>query len=371
MPKKFFLIACEPSGDQHSAHLIEELKKKDPGAEFRGLGGPKMAAAGLHLLEDMTQISALGLGDVIRKYFVFREIFYRALADVFKFQPDALILIDSPAFNLRFAKKIKKRFPIIYYVSPQIWAWGGRRIHTIRRTVSKMLVILPFEKKIYDDAGVPCDFIGHPLLDEIVLSPNSLPDQNKIKIGLLPGSRESEVRRIFPRLIETALLLEKEIPNVTFYLAASPNVPESVYQEILSRFPTFHPQRSNLRMHDLLHSVDFAWITSGTATLEATVIGTPFFLVYVASWTTYELGRRLVRVKYLGMVNLLADKPVVPEFIQHDLIPTNLATQTAAFLKNPNAIATMKEEFRKVKQMLGEKGASRRAAESIFNFLTC
>ena len=146
--KKIFVIACEPSADAHGAHLIEELKKLAPGIELTGLGGPKMAAAGVHLLEDMTKISALGFGDVVRLYFTYLKIFNRALAEVDKIGPDALIVIDSPAFNLRFAKKIKKRFPVIYYIAPQIWAWGGRRIHTIKKTISKMLVILPFEKEI-------------------------------------------------------------------------------------------------------------------------------------------------------------------------------------------------------------------------------
>ena len=202
---KIFIIACEASGDQHGADLIRSLKKLDPTLEFEGLGGLEMQKAGAFLLEDMTQISVLGLGDVLRKYFRFRKIFYRALKEVKTTKPDLLILIDSPAFNLRFAKKISRKIPVIYYISPQIWAWGWRRIHTIRKVVDHMIVILPFEEEIYRNEKIPCTFVGHPLLDQ-VKSSKSRPELRsefglnpaEKMIALLPGSREPEVRRILP-----------------------------------------------------------------------------------------------------------------------------------------------------------------------------
>ncbi len=167
MTKKIFIIACEPSADAHGAALVREMRAQDSDLLFQGLGGPKMATEGVELLHDMTTLSALGLGDVLRLYFRYRAIFYKALAQVDQYKPDAILVIDSPAFNLRFAKKIKKRFPLIYYIAPQIWAWGMRRMGVIKKTVSKMLTILPFEKTLYDKAGVPCEFVGHPLLDHL------------------------------------------------------------------------------------------------------------------------------------------------------------------------------------------------------------
>ena len=374
--KKIFIIACEPSGDSHGAHLVEALKKIAPGIEFTGLGGPQMAQAGVRLLEDMTKISALGLGDVLRLYFTYRKIFYRALGEVEKIKPDALILIDSPAFNLRFAKKIKKRFPVIYYISPQIWAWGGRRIHTIKKTISKMLVILPFEKEMYDKAGVPCEFVGHPLLDSMEVGA----DRSRLRaglgiqaheraIGILPGSREKEVKRILPLMLESAMALKKKMPETVFFLTPSPNVSRNVYDGIVRKFSGFEVRYSEKFMHDTVAAMDFAFVTSGTATLETALLGTPFFLFYKASWTTYVLGRQLIRVPFLGLVNLLAGKRVVPEFIQTDIHPETIAHEAEVLLKNTELYEGMRHEFQHVREILGSSGASLRAAKAVLNTL--
>ena len=372
--KKIFIIACEPSGDSHGAHLVEELKKITPSIEFTGLGGPKMAAAGVRLLEDMTLISALGLGDVLRLYFTYLKIFNRALAEVETLKPDALILIDSPAFNLRFAKKIKKRFPVFYYIAPQIWAWGGRRIHTIKKTVSKMLVILPFEKEIYDKAGVPCEFVGHPLLDSIEVKTDrkTLREGFGIKpgeraVGILPGSREKEVKRILPLMLESARLLKQKMPETVFVLSRSPNVGSQFYEKAPQEFSTLDIRISEKSMQETVSALDFAFVTSGTATLETALLGTPFFLFYKASWTTYVLGKRLIRVSFLGLVNLLAGKRVVPEFIQKDIHPETVAHEAEILLKNAELYEGMKREFQNVKKALGSAGASRRAALAILN----
>lgn len=372
--KKIFIIACEPSGDSHGAHLVEELKNLAPGIEFTGLGGPKMAAAGVRLLEDMTRISALGLGDVLRLYFTYLKIFNHALAEVETLKPDALILIDSPAFNLRFAKKIKKRFPVFYYIAPQIWAWGGRRIHTIQKTVSKMLVILPFEKAIYDKAGVPCEFVGHPLLDSMDVQTDrpALRGELKIKpgeraVGILPGSREKEVKRILPLMLESARLLKKKMPETVFFLSCSPNVSRTLYEKVLQQFTALNVRISEKPMREIVSALDFAFVTSGTATLETALLGIPFFLFYKASWTTYVLGKRLIRVSFLGLVNLLAGKRVVPEFIQNDIHPETVAHEAEVLLKNPALYEEMKKEFQKVRSLLGTSGASLRAAQAVWH----
>ncbi|OGW80317.1 MAG: lipid-A-disaccharide synthase [Omnitrophica bacterium GWA2_52_8] len=371
-PPKIFIIACEPSGDTHGAHLVEALKQTSPEIEFFGLGGPKMQNAGVTLLEDMTRFSALGLGDVLRQYFRYREVFYRALARLKAFAPDTVILIDSPGFNLRFAKKLKKRYRVVYYISPQIWAWGGRRIKTIKNTVHKMLVILPFEVGVYQSAGIPCEFVGHPLLDEISVS---VPregmrrewkiDAETKAIGLLPGSRESEVCRILPAMMETALELLKKGGCFKFFVTRSSNVAREVYQEIFARYPTLNPVLTETRFHDHLAAFDFALIASGTTTLEAAILSTPFFLLYKASWTTYVIGRRLIRVSYLGLVNLLAKKSVVPEFIQGGMKPALIAGEAMRLLNDPARYEAMKTQFAEIKKLLGNQGAGKRAADAI------
>jgi lipid-A-disaccharide synthase len=378
MPKKIFLIACEPSGDLHGAYLVSELKKLQPSFEFLGLGGSKMKAAGVTLLEDMTTLSALGLGDVIRQYFRYRRIFYAALKKLADWRPHALIVIDSPAFNLRFVKKVRKfngSLPIFYYISPQIWAWGGRRIHTIKKTISKMLCILPFEISLYQKAGIPCEFVGHPLLD--LVKPSASRDELRRKseitpgqkaIGLLPGSRSSEVRRILPVMLETASYLHEEMPQAIFFLAESPNVGKTTYDEILNRAKVGIRRFEN-DFYDRLSAMDFALVASGTATLETALVGTPFFLLYKTGWSTYFLGKRLIRVPFLGIVNLLAGEKIVPEFIQEGCHPLTIAHEAKILLENRDFYDEMKREFLAVREKLGAEGASTRAAKAVVESL--
>lgn len=372
--RKIFIIACEASGDHHAAHLAAELKKQHPGVILQGIGGPHMAKAGVEILTDMTAMSALGLGDVLRQYFKYRKIFYDTLAAVDRFKPDALVMLDSPAFNLRFAKKIKKRYPVFYYISPQLWAWGGQRIHVVKKHVTKMLVILPFEKGMYEKAGIPVEFVGHPLLDQP--APSSSRDglrsrfeiqPDEIAIGVLPGSRKREVERILPGMLDAAAIIKEKIPNAVFFMVQSPNVPAELYDSILKSRPAVSVRR--LLNHeglyrDVVTAMDFAFIASGTATLEAGLLGTPFFLLYRASWTTYVVGKQLVKVPFLGLVNLLAGKAVVPEFIQ-DLNAPMMAQGAISLLQNPQAMDAMKNEFAAVRKMLGGPGASARAAKII------
>ena len=368
---KIFIIACEASGDKHGADLVSSLHKIDPTVRFEGLGGPEMKRAGVQLLEEMTRFSVLGLGDVLRKYFLFRKIFYRALDHVRNWEPDLLILIDSPAFNLRFAKKIRGQFPVYYYISPQIWAWGWRRIHTIRRTVDHMIAILPFEEEMYRKENVPCTFVGHPLLDRV--KPTKARDElrREFEIGpseavaLLPGSREPEVRRILPIMLKTAELLQKEMPRLKFFLTEAPHVPNSLYERILAEFPQVRPVRLRERIYDIVHAVDFALVASGTATLETALLGTPYFLLYKASASTFFFGRRLVRLPYIGLVNVLAGRRVVPEFIQHLARPERIAEETKKLLSGHVFREKLLGEIREVCQRLGRPGASERAARLI------
>ena len=375
MTKKIFLVACEASGDLHGAHLISEIQKLAPDTVFCGVGGAKMQAAGMRIFHDMTKISALGLGDVLRNYPKYLKIFNETLGNIRHEKPDAVVLIDSPAFNLRLAKKISAVAPVFYYISPQLWAWGKRRIHIVKKHIREMLVILPFEKDFYEKEGVAVKFVGHPLLDAIPELPEAALLRTRIgiapeqkAIGLFSGSREKEVKRILPVMLRAASYLRKDFPNAVFFISKSPNVRPEVYDELLQGLP-FKVECPSVPFYELVKAMDFAYVASGTATLETALIGTPFFLLYKASWSTYLLGKYLIKVPYLGLANLLAETRVVPEFIQQDAHPETLAHEARIFLQSPELQQQMREEFRQVKEKLGEKGASGRAAKEICNFL--
>jgi lipid-A-disaccharide synthase len=376
--EKIFFIACEASADLHTAELIREIKRNNPSLQCRGLGGPKMAEAGLELIEDMTKFSALGFGDVVRQYWTYRRIFYRTLEEVTQWRPDALILVDSPAFNLRFAQKIRSRMrnlDILYYICPQIWAWGRRRIQTVRENISKMFSIFPFEVDFYKSEGVNCEFVGHPLIDQTHISTNldelkkkwGLSDKAKA-VALLPGSRESEVKRIFPVMLESARLLHRDLPDTVFFYAPSPNVETSLYHEMIRNVP-FPVSPFEGSFHDNLSCMDFALVTSGTATLQAALAKTPFFLLYKTAWSTYLLGRQLIKVPYLGIVNILANKQVVPEFIQWGANPETIASEAKTFLTHENLYRGMKQELSQIREMLGKTGISQRTAQTMLDFI--
>lgn len=375
MAKKIFIVACEASGDMHGARLISEILKKDSSVEFCGLGGDKMRQTGMHIFHDLTKFSALGFSDVVKNYFKYLKIFKSAVQLIRDEKPDAVIVIDSPAFNLRLAKKIKNTFPVIYYISPQLWAWGKRRIHIVKKYVRQMLVILPFEKDFYEKENISAEFVGHPLLDSIP----DLPSQETLKknlglqdgqkaIGLFSGSREKEVRRILPVMLKTAELLQKDFPNATFFVSRSHNVKNAAYDEIL-KTTSVKTMSTQTSFYELVRAMDFALVTSGTATLETALIGTPFFLLYKTGWSTYFLGKHLIKVVYLGLVNLLSKTRVVPEFIQNDARPETIAHEAKVFLQSQELQNKMRREFKEVREKLGEKGASLRAAEKVLEFL--
>ncbi len=378
--KKIFFIACESSGDHHGAELLCALGRRRTDIEYRGLGGPRLAQTGMRLEEDMTRLSSLGLGDVLRKYLTYRKIFYRALGIVKEWKPDILILIDSPAFNLRFAQKVRQAFPkltMIYYISPQLWAWGGRRIHTIRRTITEMLVILPFEKDLYEKAGIACQFVGHPLLDKIPAQTGALKEGQRIRlgfesdaivVGLLPGSREAEVRRILPIMRGAAELLSRSFSKIHFLVAKAPGIQKNLYETLLGGTAlSWRFFESDFYGH--VSGMDFALVASGTATLETALLGTPFFLIYKASNSTYWAGRFLVKVRYLGLVNLLLGKTAVPEFIQYEAVPEKIARDAENLLKSPEKQKAMKEDFKRVREILGSPGASECAARAVISHL--
>jgi len=373
--KRIFLIAGEQSGDLHGALLVKALKKENPGLSFYGLGGKAMENAGVKILYDLPSIAALGLGDVLRQYFRFRKVFYEALRNIFsEIKPDLIILIDYPGFNIRFAKKVRKRIPVVYYISPQVWAWGKRRIGTIAKFVNKMLVFLPFEPDVYRGSGLDCEFIGHPLIDLVkaTRSPKELRAaweiEGKKVIALLPGSRIHEVQRILPVMLKSARLISEALPDAVFLLAESRALAPGIYDEILKEAP-LAPKRLRDDSYNILSVCDFALVTSGTATLETTISLRPFVILYKAEALTYFLGKNLVRLPYIGLTNVIAGRKIVQEFIQHEARPEAIAKTAIRYLTDMELRDNLMRELEKVRQSLGKPGAVERAARTILNFL--
>jgi lipid-A-disaccharide synthase len=370
------IVAGEASGDTHGSALMLSLRGEDPGIRFTGKGGPKMAAvaaeSGGTLDNWIAEAGVLGLWDVLRHYGYFKRKFEALLDELAAHPPEVVILVDYPGFNVRLAKAIRKRkIPtrVIYYISPQVWAWNRRRIPEMARALDLMICIFPFEKAIYETSGLPTVFAGHPMAEE--LRPIPPADRDETLFGLFPGSREREVRRIFPAMAGAAALIRKSRPEIRLEAAAAtPAHAEIIRAMALEAGVEITVTTGAAR--DLMRRAAAGLVCSGTATLEAGCLGLPYALVYRVATLTYEIGLRLIRVKYLGMVNILGNRPVVREFIQHDATPAALADEGLRLLNSREARERLSSDLASVTSILGgESGnpASRRAARAVLECL--
>jgi lipid-A-disaccharide synthase len=368
MPR--LLVSCgEPSGDLYGGELVGALHARVGALEVFGLGGDHLRDRGARLVAHVREVAVVGLLEVVTHLRRLREVFTGILQAVDRERPDAAVLIDYPDFNLRLARELHRRgVPVIYYVSPQIWAWRGGRIRSIRETVSRMLVIFPFEEALYRGAGVPVTFVGHPLVDLVrPADRNSVAARLGVEaarpmIALLPGSRPKEVAHNLPPLVGAVDRLRREQPELQFVLAAAP----SIDRALLQRSVETRPIRIVVgNTHDVLGSADLALVASGTATVEAALLRTPMIVVYRLSSLTYALGRPFVRVPHFAMVNLIAQRRVVPELIQGDFTEERVAAETAALLSSPSRLEQMRNDLGEVRERLGRPGASVRAAEVV------
>ncbi|MCX7983825.1 MAG: lipid-A-disaccharide synthase [Bacteroidetes bacterium] len=369
MVHRVMVIAGEASGDLHGAGVVRELKRIDSQVEVFGVGGDSMQREGMELVYHIRELSFMGFVEVL-KHVPFLKGMERTLEHVLKFKkPDVLVLIDYPGFNLRFARIAKKYgVKVIYYISPQIWAWHRSRINTIRDVVDLMLVIFPFEVDLYRQAHVPVEFVGNPLL-EVVKS--TIPkekianifdfDVKKPILALLPGSRKQEIDTIFPAMLEAAKRIKKKY-DCEIILAIAPTL-EQEYFRTLYDVQGIHLAKG--MTYDVVAHAQCALVTSGTATLETAILGTPMVIVYRTSWTTYMVGRLLVRVRNIGLVNIVAGKTVVPECIQHHASPRRMAQYALEMLLDPKRYESIKNELLTVRKALGSIGASKRVAEQI------
>jgi lipid-A-disaccharide synthase len=372
--QRVMIIAGEASGDLHGSGVVRELKRKNPKLEIFGVGGDRMKAAGMQLIYHINELSFMGFAEVLRHLPVIRSV-KRALEMVLKFRkPDAVLLIDYPGFNLPFAATAKQNgVKVVYYISPQVWAWHRSRIKRMRGIVDKMLVIFPFEEDLYRKEGVDAEFVGHPLLEVLRSSLDRKGffkryglDPNKRLLGLFPGSRLQEIENIFPEMLKGARMIAREL-DMQVAVAVAPTLDEKHFQ------PFYDLEGIHLikdATYELMDHSDFALVTSGTATLETALFTTPMVVVYKTSWLTYLIGRALIQIKNIGLVNIVAGKRIVPELIQYRATGTNLAKEALKILRNDSAVTAMKQELSKVRDKLGEIGASQRVAERIFQLAT-
>ena len=363
------IVAGEASGDLHGARLLAELRPLVPGLAPFGLGGEELAAAGLDRLADSAEISVVGLTEVLKVLPRAREIFDLLLREVDRRRPRLAVLIDFPEFNLRLARALRERgVPVVYYISPQVWAWRRGRVKTIAERVDAMLVLFPFEVDFYRRHGVEVVHVGHPLVDEIPELPHvwdrSEPAGEPYQIALLPGSRVSEVEALLPVMLDAVRLLAEEIPVFARLIRAS-TVPRALLEEAveLSGLPVRivpYPER-----FEAVASSHFALCASGTATLEVGLLGTPMAVLYrLGSWT-YLLGRLLVRLPYVSLVNLVLGREAVPELLQAKAQPERVRDVALSVVRDPGAVAAMRANLSELRGRLGAKGASARAAREV------
>jgi len=369
MVQRVMIIAGEASGDLHGAGVVRELKRLQPAVDVYGVGGDRMKAEGMDLIFHIRELGFMGFVEVI-KHLPFIRVMERTLAQILKFKrPDALVLIDYPGFNLRFAR-IAKTYgvKVVYYISPQVWAWHQSRVKRMRGLIDKMLVIFPFEVEFYRREQIDAEFVGHPLLEVVTSTLNRNAfcakyelDPAKPVLALFPGSRRQEIENIFPELLAAGRSVAAAT-GAQICVGVAPTLNE----EHLRRMYRMNGIRAvSGATYELMANADFAVVTSGTATLETACFGTPMVIVYRTSWPTYVIGRALVRVKHIGLVNILSGRKIVPELIQHRASAGPLARQVIRLMKDPEALARMRQDLSAVRGMLGEPGASRRVAERI------
>jgi lipid-A-disaccharide synthase len=374
--RKILLVAGEVSGDLHGSHLVEALQRIEPEIQFFGVGGEGLKRRGMKLLYPAQSLSVVGITEVFVKLRTVLKALRGLKGSLEREKPDLIILIDFPEFNLRLAKIARRRgIPVVYYISPQIWAWRPQRIKLIARVVKKMIVLFPFEVPLYETAGVDVEWVGHPLLDTVK---PTLPkekafrefglDPKRRTVGLLPGSRIHEIERLLPPLLASAHLLQKEIPDLQFVIPLAPGISRTILSSQMKNI-SFPVKVVEGFTYDVMNLSELLIMASGTATLEGAILGKPMIIVYKVSLPSYWVGRALIRVDHIGLVNLVAEREIAPELIQKDVNPERIADEASRILRDPILSRKMAESMDEVRQKLGEPGAAQRAAQIVSSLL--
>jgi lipid-A-disaccharide synthase len=372
--QNIFIVAGESSGDMHAASLISEIKTLKKEIHFSGIGGPRMLKENVKLLYDISQVNFIGFSSVIRNIKKIKSILDNCISQVKKTEPEAVILVDYPGFNLKLITGIRKFYngKIIYYISPQLWAWHKSRIKIIKKYVDLMIVVFPFEVDFYEKEDIKAEYSGHPLVKRInrFLASNKRTAGKKINISILPGSRKDEIERMLPVLVKTADRFDEEF-DCSINFICSPNYDITYFKRFLKdkNYNLIHDnQDSDLNYKTILNS-DLVITKSGTSTMECALIGTPFCVVYKTGELNYSIGKRLVKVDHIAMVNILLGKRAVPEFLQNEMTPDNIFNEGKKILSDKKYSDEMKENFSLLRNVLTEKDASKNAAEIIAKFI--
>lgn len=372
MNKKIYIIAGEASGDLHGSNLVSALLNANNNCEIRAWGGDLMQANGAKIVKHYRELAFMGFAEVIANLKTILHNISFCKKDILQFRPDVLVLIDYPGFNLRIASWAKQHnIKVVYYISPQVWAWKPNRVKQIQRDVDKMLVILPFEVNYYKDKwNYNVDFVGHPLLDAIEnftptisIRETLILNKNPI-IALLPGSREQEIKVKLPIMLQLA----KKFPDLNFVIAGAPSINEEFYQKIIDENNCNATIIYN-KTYDLLSFASAALVTSGTATLETALFNVPQVVCYKGSFLSYEIGKRLVDIKYISLVNLIMNEMIVEELIQYDFNEKKLITAFDYIMNNLNREIIF-EKYQQLRTKLGKKGASEKAANEILRLIS-
>ena len=372
------MVAGEASGDLHGSHLVKAIRDSHPDVVFWGIGGNNMAQAGVKILVSSSDMAVVGLTEVLHKLHTIVKAANKMKSALKNLHPDLLILIDYPEFNLylaRFAKRMD--IPVLYYISPQVWAWRRGRIKKISRRVDRMAVILPFEESFYRKRGFNVEYVGHPLLDEFASRiqdrvPQEEPRQQEAgpqsgtgvqhpTVGLLPGSRKDEIRNLLPVMIKSVAILKTHYPNVRCLLPLAKTIEREYVETFLQETP-LHIEVRQGDIYGMLAQCQVALVASGTATLDTAIMGVPMVVIYKVTPISYWLGRILIKVPYIGLANLVAGERVVPELIQDDATPERLAAEALSLLEDAGARKAMIERLNGIRKDLGKGGASQRAA---------
>ena len=374
MGERLYVVAGELSGDAHGAGLLRELLVLRPGLELRGAGGPEMVkVAGGGIVDWVEDAAVMGVWEVLKKYGWFRERFARMMIELREFRPGILLMIDYPGFNLRFAEAVRREFPeikIIQYISPKVWAWNKRRIPKMARILDEVLCLFPFEVAIFEAAGLKASFVGNPLVDQLqgVLAADISRDARLV--GLFPGSREREVARLFPMMIEVAAQLRKWRTDLNFEVpAATEKLAVEIRGQIEKAGAAGWIKVRTGGSHELMRQAGCGVIASGTATLEAACLGIPYCLVYRVAPLTYLFAKLLVKIEFIGLVNIIAGEPVVEELVQSDASPNKVAAELMRLIESPDLASKMQGRLAGVAAMLGEPGVEKRAAGRVAEWL--
>jgi lipid-A-disaccharide synthase len=371
-PPKILISAGEASSDMYAARLATSMRKRTD-AHFFGMGGPRMAEAGVELVADYRQVAVVGIAEVVHRIPTVIAVQNRLAREAAARKAALAILVDSPGTHLGVARRLKNRgIPIGYFIGPQVWAWRAGRVRVVKRLVNRMVVIFPFEERLYRDAGVPVDFVGHPLVDIVHASMTRTEfadgqglDPERLIVALLPGSRRNEIAQNFPRILDACEILASEIKpsgSLQFVHAAAPNLPADLFAAHGSR-PGVTIRRIEGATYNVLASADCAIVASGTATIEAALLGTPMVVVYRVARTTAAILRRMLRTPFISMANLVAGHRVVPELIQDDFTPAAVAAEVRYLLESSDGRDEMKAGLGEVRAKLGPGGAIERAAD--------